>query len=55
MLLVGAELPKIRRSDEALYALALYIQSLKPPVNPNPCYRGFEVRREDRAEAAHLE
>jgi hypothetical protein len=24
-----------RRSDEALYALALYIQSLRPPPNPN--------------------
>src|SRR5690349_13857010 len=34
MLLNGAELPKTRRSDEALYALALYIQSLKPPPNP---------------------
>src|ERR1051325_452947 len=26
----GAEMPKARRSDEALYALALYIQSLQP-------------------------
>jgi hypothetical protein len=26
-----------RLSDEALYALALYIYSLQPPVNPNPC------------------
>jgi cytochrome c peroxidase len=25
-----------RLSDEALYALALYIYSLKPPANPNP-------------------
>jgi mono/diheme cytochrome c family protein len=32
----GAEMPKARRSDEALYALALYIQSLQPPRNPNP-------------------
>jgi len=32
----GAEMPKVRRSDEALYALALYIQSLRPPRNPNP-------------------
>ena len=30
------ELPKARRSDEALYAMALYINSLKPPANPNP-------------------
>jgi CxxC motif-containing protein (DUF1111 family) len=36
VLLEGAELPKTRRSDETLYALALYIQSLKPPPNPNP-------------------
>jgi mono/diheme cytochrome c family protein len=32
----GAEMPKARRSDEALYALALYLQSLQPPPNPNP-------------------
>lgn len=32
----GAQLPKVRRSDEVLYALALYLQSLKPPANPNP-------------------
>jgi len=25
-----------RMPDEALYALALYIYSLKPPANPNP-------------------
>ena len=31
-----AERPNARRSDEALYALSLYIQSLKPPPNPNP-------------------
>lgn len=36
VLLPGADLPKARRSDEALYALALYVQSLKPPPNPNP-------------------
>ncbi len=36
MLLQGAELPSTRRSDEALYAMSLYIQSLKPPPNPNP-------------------
>ena len=29
-------MPKLRRSDETLYALALYIQSLQPPANPNP-------------------
>jgi hypothetical protein len=36
VLLEGAELPVTRRSDEALYALALYIESLEPPPNPNP-------------------
>ena len=35
VLLDGADLPKTRRSDEALYALSLYIESLKPPSNPN--------------------
>lgn len=32
----GATRVKARLSDEALYALALYIYSLQPPVNPNP-------------------
>lgn len=36
ILAASSELPKVRRSDEALYALSLYIQSLKPPPNPNP-------------------
>jgi len=36
MLGEGSELPKFRRSDEVLYALSLYMQSLKPPANPNP-------------------
>lgn len=36
MLHAGSALPKVRHSDEALYALSLYIQSLKPPPNPNP-------------------
>ncbi len=31
-----AERPTSRRSDEVLYALALYLQFLKPPHNPNP-------------------
>ena len=35
-----AQRPIARRSDEFLYALALYLQSLKPPANPNP--RGSE-------------
>jgi hypothetical protein len=36
MSLPGSELPKVRRSDATLYALAMYIESLKPPANPNP-------------------
>ena len=36
VLAADSERPKTRRSDEALYALALYIQSLMPPPNPNP-------------------
>ena len=35
MLGTVAQRPTVRRSDEVLYALALYVQSLKPPVNPN--------------------
>ena len=36
MLHEGTRRVKTRLSDEALYALALYIYSLKPPHNPNP-------------------
>ena len=36
MLADDSKRPEVRRSDEALYALALYIQSLKAPQNPNP-------------------
>ena len=32
----GTKRVQARLSDEALYALALYIYSLKPPPNPNP-------------------
>jgi hypothetical protein len=32
----GTTRASLRRSDEALYALALYIYSLKPPANPHP-------------------
>jgi len=35
MLFAGSELPRVRRSDETLYALSMYIESLKPPANPN--------------------
>lgn len=34
MLAGGAQHPKMRRSDEVLYAPALYVQSLEPPANP---------------------
>jgi len=36
MLSGGAKRVESRLPDEALYALALYIYSLKPPPNPNP-------------------
>lgn len=36
MLASHSEQPKVRRSDEALYALSLYLHSLEPPPNPNP-------------------
>jgi hypothetical protein len=39
----GTKRVQARLSDEALYALALYIYSLKPPPNPNP--------RDDKAKA----
>lgn len=42
----GAQRPKARRSDEVLYALALYIQSLEPPQNPN--------RADDSSKAGEL-
>jgi mono/diheme cytochrome c family protein len=36
VLVPGSARVQSRRSDEALYALARYIYSLKPPPNPNP-------------------
>src|SRR5579884_1433032 len=36
MLAPGTRRVSARMPDEALYALALYIYSLKPPANPNP-------------------
>jgi mono/diheme cytochrome c family protein len=36
MLLPNTKRAQARLPDEALYALALYIYSLQPPVNPNP-------------------
>jgi hypothetical protein len=38
----GTERFRTRLSDEALYALALYVYSLEPPPNPNP----FDARAE---------
>jgi hypothetical protein len=42
MILPGTERFRTRLSDEALYALALYVYSLEPPSNPNP----FDARAE---------
>lgn len=36
MLAPGTKRVAARRADQALYALAMYIYSLKPPPNPNP-------------------
>ena len=36
MLFEGSQLPKVRRSDATLYALAMYLESLRPPANSNP-------------------
>ncbi len=49
--------PLDRYSDEQLYALALYLYSLKPPPNPNPmndlARRGKEVFGEEDCGACH--
>ena len=42
MILPGTERFRTRLSDEALYALALYVYSLEPPSNPHP----FDARAE---------
>jgi hypothetical protein len=46
-----------RYSDEQLYALALYIESLKPPPNPNKfdehAQRGQEIFKEQGCPACH--
>lgn len=46
-----------RYSDEQLYALALYIESLKPPPNPNPfdehARRGQEVFKKEGCPTCH--
>ena len=49
--------PGTRYSDEQLYALALYIYSLKPPPNPNPfddqARRGQQIFKEQGCGACH--
>lgn len=46
-----------RYSDEQLYALALYIESLKPPPNPNPfderAQRGQKIFQQAGCAACH--
>ena len=44
-LAAGDQMPTVRRSDEALYALALYIQSLQPPPNPHSWNADAEAGR----------
>ncbi|MBS1858690.1 MAG: hypothetical protein JST11_25190 [Acidobacteria bacterium] len=47
----------VRYSDEQLYALALYVSSLKPPPNPNPvddrARRGEKVFQREGCPACH--
>ena len=54
----GAELPAVRRSDEVLYALSLYMQTLKPPPNPNPVSRdsaaGERIFRREGCAGCHV-
>ena len=49
--------PNGRYSDEQLYALALYLYSLKPPVNPNPqtpqTVRGEQVFQREQCGRCH--
>lgn len=49
--------PKFRLSDELLYALAMYIYSLKPPINPNPfdaaAMKGKEIFAREGCPACH--
>jgi hypothetical protein len=48
---------RLRFSDEQLYALALYVYSLKPPPNPNPmddlAKRGQEIFKRERCSRCH--
>ena len=58
--MVTAEQRKIegRLPDEGLYALALYIRSLKPPANPNPldenARRGEAIFRREGCSGCHV-
>jgi hypothetical protein len=58
--MVTAEQRKIegRLPDEGLYALALYIRSLKPPANPNPldqnARRGEAIFRREGCPGCHV-
>lgn len=53
-----ALLPKVRRSDEVLYALSLYLQTLKPPPNPNPVNQhsvaGEKIFRREGCSGCHV-
>jgi cytochrome c peroxidase len=54
---VFAQFAKARYSDEQLYALAMYIYSLKPPLNPNKfdalAKRGQKVFEREGCAAYH--
>jgi hypothetical protein len=53
----GTERFQTRLSDEALYALALYVYSLEPPENPNPfdgdARAGQEIFERERCSRCH--
>jgi hypothetical protein len=52
-----ANIKQSRYSDEQLYALALYLYSLKPPLNPNPfdanARRGQQIFQQQGCPACH--
>jgi hypothetical protein len=58
MLTESSALPVSRRSDEMLYALSLYIQSLEPPPNPNPVDKdaiaGEKIFRREGCAGCHV-
>ncbi len=57
MLAEGSKPSRARLSDQALYALALYLYSLEPPPNPNPfdgnAAAGQEVFQREGCPACH--